>query len=314
MVNKKITDLTDLPTPVAADVIAIVDDVGGAGVATKKATLSNALAAYDAQTSTLENKTINTSSNTLTVAPADVTGTAAILGANTFTGDQNIGGLELVTTSYNLQNFVSVLGLSGIKISPNSGNTVSTLSVLPAGSNTQSGLSVYRSSDLTNYELLYFGSDIVEANAFNLYVTNGGTGTLRPFNINVNGKLISFNIDNTITSYVNLIMSGNDVSGIQNLVHDTSATTVALDFSADQLQTITVAATATFTCATYIAGASKTIKILDSGSGQTLAFPAGWKFVGAKPTAIVASKTGILTLTCFSTTEASVVAAYAEEA
>jgi hypothetical protein len=72
MVNKKITDLTDLPTPVAADVIAIVDDVGGAGVATKKATLSNALAAYDAQISTLENKTINTSNNTLTVAAADV--------------------------------------------------------------------------------------------------------------------------------------------------------------------------------------------------------------------------------------------------
>ena len=66
MVNKKITDLTDLPTPVAADVIAIVDDVGGAGVATKKATLSNALAAYDAQTSTLENKSIDVDNNTIT--------------------------------------------------------------------------------------------------------------------------------------------------------------------------------------------------------------------------------------------------------
>ena len=109
-------------------------------------------------------------------------------------------------------------------------------------------------------------------------------------------------------------IGGFDVLGVSNIVHDISTTTVALDFSADQLDTITVSATATFTCATYIAGASKTIKILDSGSGQTLAFPAGWKFVGTKPTAIVASKTGILTLTCFSTTEASVVAAYAEEA
>lgn len=108
--------------------------------------------------------------------------------------------------------------------------------------------------------------------------------------------------------------NGNNLIGIQNLVHDISSTTVALDFSADQLSTITVSATATFTCATYIAGASKTIKILDSGSGQTLAFPAGWIFVGTKPTAIAISKTGILTLTCFSTTEASVVAAYAEEA
>ena len=66
MVNKKITDLTDLPTPVAADVIAIVDDVGGAGVATKKATLSNALAAYDSQTATLTGKSISLTTNTLT--------------------------------------------------------------------------------------------------------------------------------------------------------------------------------------------------------------------------------------------------------
>ena len=108
-------------------------------------------------------------------------------------------------------------------------------------------------------------------------------------------------------------MGGFDVLGVSNIVHDISVTTVALDFSADELDTITVSATATFTCATYIAGASKTIKILDSGSGQTLAFPAGWIFVGTKPTAIAASKTGILTLTCFSTTEASVVAAYAEQ-
>ena len=72
MVNKKITDLTNLPTPVAADVIAIVDDVGGAGVATKKATLSNALAAYDNQTSTLENKSIDLTDNTLTGTSAEL--------------------------------------------------------------------------------------------------------------------------------------------------------------------------------------------------------------------------------------------------
>jgi hypothetical protein len=81
MVNKKITDLTDLPTPVAADVIAIVDDVGGAGVATKKATLSNALAAYDAQTSTLENKSIDqdgTGNNITNIANASIKAAAAI--------------------------------------------------------------------------------------------------------------------------------------------------------------------------------------------------------------------------------------------
>ncbi len=108
-------------------------------------------------------------------------------------------------------------------------------------------------------------------------------------------------------------IGGFDLLGVSNIVHDISVTTVALDFSADELDTITVSATATFTCATYIAGASKTIKILDSGSGQTLAFPAGWIFVGTKPTAIAVSKTAILTLTSFTTAESGVVAAYAEQ-
>ena len=82
MVNKKITDLTDLPTPVAADVIAIVDDVGGAGVATKKATLSNALAAYDAQAATLLNKSIDqdgTGNDITNIANASIKTGAGIL-------------------------------------------------------------------------------------------------------------------------------------------------------------------------------------------------------------------------------------------
>ena len=40
MANKKITDLSDLPSPVGADVLPIVDDVSGSPV-TKKVTASN---------------------------------------------------------------------------------------------------------------------------------------------------------------------------------------------------------------------------------------------------------------------------------
>jgi hypothetical protein len=185
----KITALTDLPTPVAADLVAVIDDVAGSAT-TKKATLDNILAVYDTQTSTMTNKTL--------VAPA--------------------------------------LG------TPSSGNL----------------------SSCTNL-----------------------TGALDT--------------------------GGADVDNIQNLIHDISVTTVALSFTADQLQTISAAGTLTFTCATYTAGSSKTIKILDSGSGQTLAFPAAWIFVGTKPTAIAASKTGILTITSFTTAESGVIAAYVEQ-
>jgi hypothetical protein len=55
----KITALTNEATPVAADLVAIVDNVAVSPV-TKKATLSNVLAVYDSQTSTMSNKTLTT--------------------------------------------------------------------------------------------------------------------------------------------------------------------------------------------------------------------------------------------------------------
>ena len=53
----KITALTNEATPVAADLVAIVDNVSVSPV-TKKATLNNVLAVYDSQTSTMTNKTL----------------------------------------------------------------------------------------------------------------------------------------------------------------------------------------------------------------------------------------------------------------
>ena len=53
----KITALTDEPTPVEADLVAIVDNVSGTAV-TKKATLGAVLTAYNAKTATMTNKTM----------------------------------------------------------------------------------------------------------------------------------------------------------------------------------------------------------------------------------------------------------------
>ena len=108
-------------------------------------------------------------------------------------------------------------------------------------------------------------------------------------------------------------VAGNNIDNIQNLIHDTSATTTALDFSGDQLQTISISANTTFTTSNRAIGKSKTIKITTDASLRTLTFPA-WKFVGAKPTDQAASKVGILTVTCFGTADTDIVAAYAVEA
>ena len=48
----KVTALTNEPTPVAADLVVIVDNVAVSPIS-KKATLNNVLAVYDSQTATL---------------------------------------------------------------------------------------------------------------------------------------------------------------------------------------------------------------------------------------------------------------------
>lgn len=107
-------------------------------------------------------------------------------------------------------------------------------------------------------------------------------------------------------------VAGNNIDNIQNLIHDTSATTTALDFSGDQLQTISISANTTFTTSNRAIGKSKTIKITTDATLRTLTFPA-WKFVGAKPSDQAASKIGILTVTAFGSADTDIVAAYAVE-
>jgi hypothetical protein len=71
----KITALTDEPTPVAADLVAIVDDVA-VSATTKKATLDNVLAVYDSQTATMTNKTLT---SPILTTPAVGTPSAGVL-------------------------------------------------------------------------------------------------------------------------------------------------------------------------------------------------------------------------------------------
>lgn len=121
----------------------------------------------------------------------------------------------------------------------------------------------------------------------NIYTAGGVAATG-----NISGGIV------TATNYkVNVQTAGSD--------------TVALDFSTGNgLVTRTATGTITFTGANYSAGSTVTARIVPGGSSRTLNFPAGWVFVGGKPTSIAASKTGILTVTSFGTTEADCVASF----
>lgn len=70
----KVTELTNEPTPVAADLVAIVDNVAVTPI-TKKATLNNVLAVYDSQTATLTNKTLTGCTGLVATTGLTATGT-----------------------------------------------------------------------------------------------------------------------------------------------------------------------------------------------------------------------------------------------
>ena len=109
-------------------------------------------------------------------------------------------------------------------------------------------------------------------------------------------------------------VSGNNVDNVQNLIHDFSTATTTLDFAGDELQEITISAATTFAASSNIAiGKSKTVIITTDSTLRTLAFPAGWKFIGSKPTDQAASKIGVLTLTCRTAIESGVIASYGVE-
>ena len=70
----KVTALTDEPTPVAADLVVIVDNVAVSPIS-KKATLNNVLAVYDSQTATLTNKTLTGCTGLVSTTGLTATGT-----------------------------------------------------------------------------------------------------------------------------------------------------------------------------------------------------------------------------------------------
>ena len=92
------------------------------------------------------------------------------------------------------------------------------------------------------------------------------------------------------------------------------AATVNLDFRTFGAKRLALTGNVTFTSSNLGFGRELLVRIVADGSPRTLAFPAGWKFVGAAaPASIAASKTALLRLWCFGMTDADVVAHYLAE-
>ena len=108
-----------------------------------------------------------------------------------------------------------------------------------------------------------------------------------------------------------------DLKRIQRELGTTLGTTgtIDLDFTTNELQLMpSMTGIVTFTGSNYLAGASKTIRIIGGASAFGFVFPAGWKFVNEAPADLAIGKYGVLTLTSTTTAEAGVICAYAVEA
>lgn len=101
-----------------------------------------------------------------------------------------------------------------------------------------------------------------------------------------------------------------DVSNIPGTI--TYGSTVDLDMAAldGGYRTISLAGPLGFTTSNRASGRTATLRLVCDATGRALTFPAGWVFIGTKPSTIAASKTAVLSLTYFGTADSDCVAAY----
>ena len=92
----------------------------------------------------------------------------------------------------------------------------------------------------------------------------------------------------------------------------TYGATVDLDMAAQagSYKSISLTGALTLTTSNRASGRTVTLRLICDATGRALTFPAGWVFVGTKPSTIAASKTAVLSLTFFGTADTDCVAAY----
>lgn len=175
-------------------------------------------------------------SRQLNIPVITTTDTLAVLGlAQTFTGTITMSGANialgsnlLTTTNLTVQE-TTAASSTVLGITRSSGNNTAGLAISPAGSTRQSGLYVFRTSDITtNYEVVMLISDFGASGEHALYVNKAGTGSFRDLNVYNNGaKLQSYNAAGTITAYVDFAQTtakkiGFNV-GLTNYIYESAA-------------------------------------------------------------------------------------------
>jgi len=122
------------------------------------------------------------------------------------------------------------------------------------------------------------------------------------------------------TNWQTLARKGGTVSGAGatvgfpiNFKSVTFASTLDVGFNDEvNFRSVSLTGNLTLTGSGYQAGRMFSVRLICDSTARNLTFPSGWTFLGVKPSAMTASRTGVLSLFSYGSAEADVVAAYAE--
>ncbi len=173
----------------------------------------------------------------------------------------------------------------------------------------------------TTYVRLAKGTDnhvlTMNGNVPNWEAASGGGGGGISWDGSTANGVATYKDSDEATVESNLTFDGSILTVTGNVhtsVHDYGTTAdINVDFDEDALQKATLNGNVAIDTAAANKGAGKSIviKILCDSSARNFTWNSSWVFIGEKPTSIAASKTALLSMTCFGTNETDVVCSYA---
>jgi hypothetical protein len=251
------------------------------------------------------------------VLPVDTSGnptTTLNLSGSNIAGGLTLGGHPVIDDGGN------IFYRTGIVLANYAGNiNYSTNTVL---ADTHGNLYYGNGEQVTdaNGSLYYGNGDILADSSGKLYTSTGQIVTGGPATFPFAGPVYSPSSGGTPAAETGaqaaVLLSG-QTPALANIVLSASTLTYSatqtLDFSASAYQNLALTGGVTLASSNLAVGRAITV-LLTAASTQTLAFPAGWIFIGAAaPASLAAGKTAILSLTSFGTTNANVIAAYSAQ-
>lgn len=226
----------------------------------------------------------------------------------TFTGDTDTGLYEYAANTIGIATNGALRGTVGTYHTFLNGDDVIGSGSIPQQSFGQVGAFSYQHFIQTRHTSALGGS----GNAWVLWLNNATSAGSSSAPGTGNTKAVDFSADN-LRFYSNngtLGLTLSNGSGFVAAVQVLSGTSVAIDFNAAPLKTLTLSGNTTFTTSNLVAGVSVTVMVTADASNRTLTFPASWIWVSLIPASLIATKNAILTLISKGTSDAAVYASW----